>query len=142
MFTCEARSLGTFGNPLTNLCVDECPAPYYGDPTGNRLCVIDCPDGYFAENTTSAGVITTKRECVTACSFGWADNFTRTCAIVSTGCEDGLFAHESNNKCVLATSCTGFGDPVSRHCVPTCYSDATVKYYGDPSTKMCVLVCP
>lgn len=28
-----------FGNPDTNLCVEKCPIPYYGDPTGNRTCV-------------------------------------------------------------------------------------------------------
>ncbi len=38
--------------------------------------------------------------------------------------------------------CTGFADPVSRHCVPICYSSATILYFGDPSTKTCVLKCP
>ena len=83
---CVHTCTGTFGYPETNLCVNECPEPYYGDPTGNRLCVLECPDGYFAENVTAAGVITTERLCVLTCSYGWADNVTRLCTIAPEDC--------------------------------------------------------
>ncbi len=33
---------GKYGNTSTNECVDNCQAPYYGDPTGNRTCNLDC----------------------------------------------------------------------------------------------------
>lgn len=39
VFICENSQ---FGNPDINICVDHCPAPYYGDPTGNRTCVLEC----------------------------------------------------------------------------------------------------
>ena len=52
-----------YGYVLNNTCVDKCPFPYYGDPTGNRSCVQECPDGYFAQNSTD-GTISDIRECV------------------------------------------------------------------------------
>ena len=93
MYVCPVKSVGTFGNPDTNLCVDRCPSPYYGDQTGNRTCVLECPDTYYAQNTTAAGVISSIRICVQTCDFGWADNITRKCATSSAGCSEGLFAH-------------------------------------------------
>lgn len=126
-----------YGNPDSNLCVDQCPSPYFGDPTGNRTCVQQCADLYFAQVKAVDG-----RVCVQACSAGWADNITRICATVPTGCAAGTYAHETNHKCVLPADCTGFADPVTQRCVPTCYFDATDTYYGDPSTKTCVKVCP
>ena len=38
--------------------------------------------------------------------------------------------------------CTGFADPVSRNCISPCFWNTTHFYYGDPSTKICVLICP
>ena len=36
----------------------------------------------------------------------------------------------------------GYADPLSRSCISPCFSSATSYYFGDPSTKNCVLVCP
>ncbi len=82
-----------FGNNDTNLCVDKCPIPYYGDQTGNRTCVEECPDDYFAQNTTSAGVSSDIRLCRLNCTYGWADNATRKCATSPFGCSAGTYAH-------------------------------------------------
>ena len=38
--------------------------------------------------------------------------------------------------------CAGFADPLTRKCIPTCFANSSLSYYGDPSTKTCVLVCP
>jgi len=32
-----------FGHNTTNMCVSECPAPLYGQQTGNRSCLAICP---------------------------------------------------------------------------------------------------
>ena len=81
-----------YGHVLNNTCVDKCPFPYFGDPTGNRSCVLECPDGYFAQNSTD-GTISDVRECVQVCDYGWANNETRICVHSPYECEDGLFAH-------------------------------------------------
>lgn len=122
--------------------MDKCPSPYYGDQSGNRTCVLECPDGWFAQNTTAAGAPSDIRICVQTCDYGWADNVTRKCATSSAGCTNGTYAHETNHKCVFPEGCTGFADPVSMHCLPTCQFNSSVTYYGDPSTKTCVLICP
>ena len=93
VYVCEARATGTFGNPDTNLCVDYCPFPYYGNPIDNRTCVTVCHSGYYAQNTTSLGAPSDIRICVPTCDYGWADNLTRTCATSFVGCSAGLFAH-------------------------------------------------
>lgn len=123
VYICENRTVGTFGNPDSNLCVEKCPHPYYGDPTGNRTCVRECPDNYFAQNTTAAGASSDIRICVQTCEYGWADNITRKCATSSAGCSAGLYAHETNHKCVEPMECEGFADPLTRTCVPTCFSN-------------------
>ena len=53
---------------------------------------------------------------------------------------------------MLPTGCTGFADPTTQKCVPTCPFDIVhinddmtidiITYYGDDSTSMCVLICP
>ena len=140
------QSSGLFGNIINNRCQAQCPSPYYGDVTGNRTCVLKCPWPYYASNCSKSGsniVISNDRVCRTDCSScGWADNSSQTCAWDSSGCANLTYAHEDNNKCVIPTGCTGFADPVSRHCVTTCKNLTTTYYYGDPSTKTCVLICP
>lgn len=66
------------------------------------------------------------------------------CAMTPFDCSEGLYAHETNHKCVVPLECTGFADPVSRKCVPQCYVNDTekVRYFGDRDKHMCVLVCP
>lgn len=117
VFVCQNNE---FGYPVTNLCVANCPAPYYGDPTGNRTCVLEClQSGYYALNLSAEGTPTlANRTCVQVCPYGWADNITRMCAMTPFDCSEGLYAHQSNHKCVLPIDCTGgFADPVSRKCV-------------------------
>ena len=97
MYICEARTTGMFGDPDTNLCVEKCPSPYFGDPTGNRTCVIECPDGYFAQNTTAAGVASAVRICVQTCDYGWADNITRKCT--KPGCKCIEFGSKFTCNC-------------------------------------------
>jgi hypothetical protein len=31
---------------------------------------------------------------------------------------------------------------LTRYCISPCFASSSVKYYGDPSTKLCVLICP
>ena len=38
--------------------------------------------------------------------------------------------------------CTGYADPVDRYCISPCQTNGTHHYFGDPSTKICVLICP
>ena len=85
----------------------------YGDPTGNRSCVLECPEGYFAQNSTD-GTISSVRECVETCDFGWANTELRKCVHTPYDCEDGLFAHETDHKCVNATDCDGYGDVITK----------------------------
>lgn len=143
VFVCQNNE---FGYPLSNLCVANCPAPYYGDPTGNRSCVLEClQNGYYALNLSAEGTPNLgNRTCVQVCPFGWADNITRMCAMTPFDCSEGLYAHETNHKCVLPIDCTGFADPVSRKCVPQCYINDTefVRYFGDRDRRLCVLICP
>jgi len=140
------QSSNLFGNVLNNRCQAQCPSPFYGDVTGNRICVKKCPWPYYASNCTMSGstiVISNDRVCRLDCNTcGWADNSSQTCAWDSSGCQNFTFAHETNYRCVIPTGCTGFADPVSRYCKPVCFSNASVYYFGDPITKNCVLICP
>ena len=78
-----------------------------------------------------------------ACTCGFADNSSQLCAWNSSGCANFTYAHETNHKCVIPTECNGYADPVSRDCISPCVKvGTTVIYFGDPSTKECVLVCP
>jgi hypothetical protein len=92
-FGCPANATpstaGLFGNVKNNLCEQTCPAPYYGDQTGNRTCVLLCPWPYFGQDCTQSGSTFTysaNRECHLACACGWADNVSQTCVWNSTGC--------------------------------------------------------
>ena len=38
--------------------------------------------------------------------------------------------------------CTGFADPITRKCVPICFVNDTMRFFGDRDTHMCRLVCP
>ena len=38
--------------------------------------------------------------------------------------------------------CTGYADPLTRYCISPCFSNSSTIYFGDPSTKKCVLICP
>lgn len=100
--------------------MDKCPAPYFGDQTGNRTCVERCPIDYYAQKTDSLGVVIDVRICVSICNWGWADNLTATCVDNPIKCATGTYAHESNYKCVIPTDCAGFADPSTNQCVPTC----------------------
>jgi hypothetical protein len=136
---------GLFGNVLDNICETKCPAPYYGDQTGNRTCLLLCPWPYFGQDCDQNGMTFTYsvyRECQLACACGWSDNATQLCVWNSTGCANFTFAHETNHKCVVSLECTGYGDPLTRYCINPCYKNASLIYYADDSTKMCVVVCP
>jgi hypothetical protein len=140
------QSSGLFGNIANNRCQAQCPQPWYGDVTGNRTCVSKCPWPYYASNCSMSGstiVLSGDRVCRTDCSScGWADNSSQTCAWNSSGCMNYTYAHENNHKCVVAAQCVGFADPLSRNCMSPCFQNTSLIYFGDPSTKMCVLICP
>lgn len=137
-----------FGNIENNRCENKCPSPYYGDVTGLRLCTLKCPWPYYASNcTTNASgttVISSDRVCRLDCtSCGFADNSSQLCAWTSAGCMNLTYANNASSSCVVPMECQGFADPVSRYCISVCQNLADAQiYFGDSSTKNCVLTCP
>jgi len=133
------QNSGLFGNILNNRCQSQCPAPYYGDVTGNRTCLLKCPWPYYASNCTMSGstiVLSLDRVCRVDCSScGWADDSSQTCAWDPSGCENYTYAHETNHRCVIAMSCAGYADPLTRYCISPCFQNGSAIYFGDPSTK-------
>lgn len=126
----------TYANPLNNLCVALCPFRYYGVPVNGRPCVQTCPFGYYAINLTS------NRVCTSVCDNGyWADNFTRTCYNVKKSCNNNTYADSQKRLCVTGTNCTvgTYADPLTMGCEPACNNSS---YFGDPSTNLCVTLCP
>lgn len=125
-----------FGLNATNTCVDTCPAPLYGDQTGNRTCLAVCPligaIVWFAQNTS--------RICVTVCIAGtWGYTATRECVELPTQCQS-QWADNSTNLCVDVCPATAntFADPTTKLCVPFC----PPTYYADLTTRTCVQTCP
>jgi hypothetical protein len=125
-----------FGYNTTNNCVEECPAPLYGDQTGNRTCVGTCPKigsvVHFAQNYT--------RVCVTVCISGtWGYTSTRECVEDPTDC-NAQWADNTTNLCVNTCPATAntFGDSTTKFCVPLCPDT----YFSDYSTRLCVQRCP
>jgi hypothetical protein len=127
---------GYFGDPTINLCVARCPYRYYGIPTGDRLCAMVCPYGYYGINQTS------NRLCVLTCDSGyWADNYTSMCYNVKTQCSNGTYADKQLKYCVIGQSCTPgtYADPLTMGCEANC---TNTTMFGDPSTNLCVNLCP
>jgi len=134
---CTTRCpIGYFGDPLSNLCVVQCPFRYYGSNLESRLCVKTCPYGEYAINLTST------RLCVATCDDGyWADNMTRFCYNIKENCTNNTFADPQKKLCVIGTNCTTlrYADPLTRGCELNCTGS---EYIGDPSTNLCVTMCP
>jgi hypothetical protein len=128
-----------FGLNATNTCVSQCPAPLYGDQTGNRTCLAVCPligsTVYFAQNLS--------RICVTVCVNGtWGYTAYQECVESPFDCNT-QWADNSTNLCVDTCPATAgtFADPTSGFCVPFCPNSPN-KYFSDYSTRHCVLRCP
>ena len=125
-----------FGDNDTNLCVAQCPAPYYGDQTGKRSCLAQCPivgvTYYYAQNDS--------RICVTVCKTGtWGLQSSRECVEDPAHC-GSQWANNITNMCVTICPATSglYADPTTKFCVPVCPST----YYSDDSTRTCVQRCP
>lgn len=71
-----------FSNPLTGLCVKQCPTDYFADDT-NQTCTQTCPDDKYMDSVN--------KQCTTLCPADddlFADLFNRTCV---TDCDPTTF---------------------------------------------------
>jgi hypothetical protein len=155
-------SNGQFAYNNTNMCLDACPAPYFGvNSTVNFYCTLYCPPlQYMWVNLTT-------RMCITNCPVGlYRDNFTMSCVSV---CPDYTYANVSNNLCV--SSCFPlYASNFNKSCVAVCPNNTTASnstyscqsqcdygnytlnnvcynsciepYFADNLTRKCVLNCP
>jgi hypothetical protein len=66
---------------------------------------------------------------------------TRTCYNIKLMCSNNTYADTQKRLCVVGTNCTAgtYADPLTMGCETQCSSSL---YFGDPSTNLCVKMCP
>lgn len=128
-----------FNNSDSGICLITCPdePPQFGDVLdGYRLCVEVCQMGTYGDQTDGS-----VRWCVAHCpNHTFAQNDTlRRCV---TRCSDGTYGREADWACVAATDCPEnyTGDPTTNMCVQVCPISAGT--FADNISKLCISRCP
>jgi len=113
-------------------CVAECPSDpdfyAYNHATKGPLCILYCPSLYFRHTPT--------RECLTACPGPtyFRDLTTMRCVL---DCPAYYFAQSTGQICVVNCSINNqYG--YNRVCYSVCPNNTN----ADPTTNLCVEVCP
>lgn len=110
----------------------------YGD-NSTRSCVVICPNGTFGDNVT--------RTCLSSCP---SNSYSLLNILVGTTlqvknlcvfyCPYGTYAYLVDNFCLGRCPEPYFGDPSTRSCVLTCPLNQLL--YADNLTRTCVKTCP